>query len=276
MSGEHNHPELATDEDVVNLANSLASQIARIDQLVSRVDALESEPEPEPEPEPVPEPPPGNLLLDMDPDSGKPGGGWDYLHSAVPVGIEVAPDGVISFRTEIQDGKLIYGTERSEWANGPDDSNQYRAKQGDETWTSMSVYFDRDYPVPSSWALIEQWKVPHEGTPPQQISIAGNRLSIIGVGSEKPRKTLPFGLVNRGKRTNIVVGHGWHSDPSRGWVEVWVNGAKALNRTTLKTLEQSNDEVFWSVGQYRDTSNSGRAVLWIGRVKVGRNRSDVM
>lgn len=199
---------------------------------------------------------------------------WDYLHSAVPVGIEKAPDGVLSFRSEIQDGKLIYDTERSEWANGPGDSTRYRGKQGDETWTRLSVYLAADFPKYASWSLIEQWKVPHAGTPPQQISLTNERFSIATVGSD--RRYLPIGAIARGRRVEFVVGHLWHSEGGMGWVEVWRDGMQVLTRTTLKTLEKADDQVFWSIGQYRDKSNTGTSVAWHGRVTVGRTRAAVM
>lgn len=206
------------------------------------------------------------LLFDANPESGEQA--WCYKHSAVPIGIESAPDGVLSFRAEVQDDQLIYGTERSEWSNGPNSCDKYRAVEGDETWTRSSIYLDENFPAYSSWSLIQQWKVPFEGTPPSQIALQNEDFAIRGVGSESPRKYLSIGPIARNQRINFDVGHYWHSDPSEGWVEVWRDGVQVLPRTTLKTLEESDDEVFLSIGHYRSSSNSGTAILWAGSTQI--------
>jgi hypothetical protein len=234
-------------------------------------------------PEPEPEPPPpagGDVLWQATPEAGGLGG-WTYLHSAVSVGITSAAsgapvrNGTHSFYSEVRDGVTIFGTERSEWANGPGESTNYRYAPGDETYTAVSVYPASDFPTFSHWSLVTQWKGPYEGTPPQQISLISDQWAIVGSGQVSPRPRLVFGTIQRGAWNDFIVHHRWSSDPTVGFVEVWFNGVLALPKTFLKTCDTTTP-LFLDVGMYRDSGpTTGTARMWIDAIKIGLTKAAV-
>ena len=195
---------------------------------------------------------------------------WCFVHSAVPTGVVTSPvrAGSYSYRSEVQDGAMIYDSERSEYSNGPAACNKHLFFPGSETWTAFSVYPADDYPSYSHWSLVAQWKEPWAGTPPQQVNLQNDRWSIVGADSISPRPRFEFGTLQRGAWQDFLVHHYWSSDPSVGFVEVYLNGQLVLPKTFTRTLE-NNNAVFLSVGQYRDLSpTTGTGVLFIDEVRV--------
>jgi hypothetical protein len=228
----------------------------------------------------VPPPPPGQLLFEATPEAGGLGG-WCYSHSAVPVGIEAAADGAPardgthSFYTEVQDGVLIYSTERSEWSNGPNACSNYWFAAGDETWTAVSVFPAADFPTFSHWSLVTQWKEPDGGTPPQQISLQNDTWAMVGSDTISPRPKFTFGTIQRGQWNDFIVHHKWSSDPTVGFVEVYFQGQLALPKTFTRTID-NNNPLFLSAGQYRDkTPTTGTGRMWLDAIKVGTTREIV-
>lgn len=223
---------------------------------------------------PTPEPTPAPLFV-ADAETGDTSQ-WCYIHSGVPVGVATSPvrSGSYSYRTEIRDGVLIYDSERSEYANGPKECAKHRFNAGDETWTAVSLYLAPDFPAYTGWSLVTQWKEPFAGTPPSQIGLQNEKFNIRGVGSELPRKLLPLTPIVRGRWIDFVIHHKWSPDPAVGFVEGFVNGQLVLAKTYLKTMENTIP-LFLSVGQYRDTANSGTAILFVDEVRVGTTRASV-
>ena len=231
---------------------------------------------PPPVPAPAPPAPGGNLLFVADAETGD-ASQWCFVHSAVPVGTVTSPvrAGQYAFMAEVRDGAIIYDSERSEYANGPGDCGLHRFREGDETWTAVSILPRADFPFFNHWSLIVQWKEPFGGTPPQQINIENDVLAIVGAGSISPRPRFNFGNVQRGAWTDLVIHQKWSPDPSVGFVEVFVNGQLALPLTNTKTMENSNP-LFLSVGHYRDLGpTTGTSVLYFDEVRVGTSRASV-
>ena len=226
-------------------------------------------------PPPPPPPPSGTLLFVADAETGD-ASQWCYVHSGVSGGAttERARAGSYSFRSEIQDGVLIYDSERSEYANGPNACTKHLFYAETETWTALSLYLDPNFPAYSLWSLVAQWKEPFGGSPPSQIGLQNEQFNLRGVSSESPRKLLPLVPIVRGQWIDFLIHHYWSPDPTRGFVEVYVGGDLVLPRTYLKTMENTNP-LFLSVGHYRDTNNSGTAVLFVDEVRVGTTRSVV-
>jgi len=225
-----------------------------------------------PTPTPLPTPAPGALLFEADPAKGLTQ--FCFQHSVRPITV-VTVGGRTAYRTEIRDGELIYGTERSELANGPGACAKHRFRSGDETWTLVPIYLDPAFPAMTSWGLVTQWKVPSGGSPPSQIAIDSGGFEILGVASESPRKQIRLMPAERGVWLNFLVHHKWSTDPAVGFVEVFVNGVQRMPRTFMRTMDNATDEMFLSVGMYRDTSNTGTAVVNIGKVRVGTTRAVV-
>lgn len=202
---------------------------------------------------------------------------WCYVHSGVPVGVVTSPtrSGGYAYKSEIQDDVLIYGTERSSYENGPGTCPNYRYAMGDETWTAMSIYLAPNFPAYSAWSLVVQWKEPNAGTPPQQIGLQNERFNIRGAGSVSPRPLLDLGPIVRGQWIDFVVHQKWSSDPTVGFVEVYRNDVLVRPLTHLKTMEDGSAPLFLSVGEYRDLSNSGTAILYSDDIFIGTSRAAV-
>ena len=227
-------------------------------------------------PPPAPPPPSGTLLFVADAETGD-ASQWCYVHSAVPVGTVTSPvrAGGFAFMAEVRDDVLIYDSERSEYANGPGDCGRHRFREGDETWTAVSILPQADFPFFTHWSLVVQWKEPFGGTPPQQVNLQDDVLAIVGVGSISPRPRFNFSVVQRGAWTDLLIHHRWSPDPNVGFVEVFVNGQLALPLTYAKTMENSNP-LFLSVGHYRDLGwITGTSVLYFDEVRVGTSRASV-
>jgi hypothetical protein len=227
-------------------------------------------------PEPPP-PPVGKLLFVADAEAGDPLKEWCYVHSGVPVGVATSPvrSGKFSFRSEVQDGVTIFGTDyRSLYANGPGACSRHRYQPGDETWTAVSFYLDPTFPVYSRWSLVIQWKAPHEGTPPQQLNLQADTWSIVGSNTLSPRPRWPVGKVERGRWVDWLFHHRWSSDPAQGFVEVFRDGQLVLPQTFTRTMDSATP-LYIETGQYRDPLNKGTAILFIDDLKVGTTREVV-
>lgn len=206
---------------------------------------------------------------------------WCHAHSAVGITTVTSPvrDGRYAHRTEVRDGAEIYGTERSELANGPSLCGKDTYTEGEENFTALSVHPAADFPKYSHWSLVAQFKGPHTGTPPLQLSLTNDTWEILGSGRVSPRPRWTVGTLKRGTWNDFVIHAKWSPDPKVGWFEVYHQGQLVVPRTATATMYLDNGvatPLFLSVGQYRDTApTSGTAVLHVDAVKVGTTLSSV-
>ena len=206
---------------------------------------------------------------------------WCGQHSAVPLQIVTAPvrDGKYAYRTEIRDGQLIYGTERSEVANGPTLCGKDTYTDGEENYTAVSVYLDPSFPKYSDWSLVTQFKGPHTGTPPMQISLQNDKWSVTGSGRVTPRPRWEFGSAQRGIWNDFVLRAKWSPDPKVGWFEMYHQGKLVIPKTYTATMyldEGVATPLFLSVGQYRSLDNSGTSIMTVDAVRVGSTMAEVV
>jgi hypothetical protein len=200
---------------------------------------------------------------------------WCGVHSAVPVlPVVSAPvrDGKYAFKSEIQDGKLIYDTERSEYANGPTLCGKDTYTEGEENYTAVSVFPTAGFPVYNFWSLVTQFKGPHTGTPPMQIALQNDTFSIVGSGRISPRPSWKIAALKRGAWNDFIIHAKWSPDASTGWFEVYYQGQLVIPKTFTSTMYLDNGvatPLFLSVGQYRSLDNSGTSTLYVDAVKVG-------
>jgi hypothetical protein len=225
---------------------------------------------------------PGMLFFVGDAETGD-ASQWCVVHSAValppPVSSPVR-DGVYSFKSEVQDGALIYDTERSEYANGPTLCGKYTYTEGSETFTAVSIYPESNFPRYSHWSLVTQFKGPHTGTPPMQISLQNDKWEIVGSGRVSPRPRWFIANISRGTWNDFILHAYWSPNATVGWFEVYYQGALVIPKTYTSTMYIDSGvatPLFLSVGQYRDTSpTSGTGVLYVDAVKVGTTLQSVM
>lgn len=206
---------------------------------------------------------------------------WCGQHSAVPLQVVSAPvrDGRFAYRTEIRDGQLIYGTERSEMANGPTLCGKDTYTAGEENYTAVSVYLDPSFPKYADWSLVTQFKGPHTGTPPMQISLQNDKWSVTGSGRVSPRPRWEFGSVQRGVWNDFVLRAKWSPDPKVGWFEMYHQGKLVIPKTYTSTMYLDNGvatPLFLSVGQYRSLDNSGTSIMTVDAVRVGSTMAEVL
>jgi hypothetical protein len=205
---------------------------------------------------------------------------WCGEHSAVPLQIVTAPvrDGRFAYRTEIRDGQLIYGTERSEMANGPNLCGKDTYTEGEENYTAVSVYLDPSFPRYSDWSLVTQFKGPHTGTPPMLISLQNDKWSVMGSGRVSPRPRWEFGSVKRGIWNDFVLRAKWSPDPKVGWFEMYHQGKLVIPKTYTATMYLDDGvatPLFLSVGQYRSLDNNGTSIMTVDAVRVGSTMAEV-
>ena len=205
-----------------------------------------------------------------------------HVHSAVrlpPVVTSPVRDGKYAFKSEVRDGAEIYGTERSEFANGPTLCGKHTYKEGDVNYTAVSIFPEANFPRYSHWSLVTQFKGPHTGTPPMQISLKDDKWEILGNGRISPRPRWLIGTMKRGTWNDFVVHAKWSPDPRVGWFEVYFQGELVIPRTYTSTMYLDDGvatPLFLSVGQYRDTGpTSGTAVLYVDAVRVGNSLAEV-
>lgn len=203
-------------------------------------------------------------------------GQWCHEHSAVDLPAPVTSpvrDGRYAYRTEVRDGAEIYGTERSELANGPTLCGKDTYTDGEENYTAFSVHPAANFPKYSHWSLVAQFKGPRTGTPPLQVSLVNDTWEILGSGRVSPRPRWTVGTLKRGIWNDFVIHARWSPDPKVGWFEVYHQGRLVVPKTYTATMYLDSGvatPLFLSVGQYRDTApTSGTAVLHVDAVKVG-------
>lgn len=254
-----------------------AALVAERDRRIRVIDSLLAIPAPAPAPAPVPAAP---LLFLADAETGD-AKQWCHVHSAVPVGVVTSPvrDGRYAFKAEVRDGALIYSSERSEYANGPTLCGKHTYKAGDENWTAISIYPAADFPKYTHWSLVAQFKGPHTGTPPLQISLRNDEWGIYGSGRVNPRPYWKVGVMQRGAWNDFVLHVKWSPDPAVGWFEVYYQGQLVIPKTSTATMYLDSGvatPLFLSVGHYRDSGpTTGTAILYVDAVKVGLSLADV-
>jgi len=217
---------------------------------------------------------PGSLSFLGDAETGNTSQ-WCDAHSAVGLTTVTSPvrDGRYAYRTEVRDGAQVYGTERSELANGPSLCGKDTYTVGEENFTALSVRPAADFPKYSHWSLVAQFKGPHTGTPPLQISLINDTWAVLGSGRVSPRPRWTVGALERGAWNDFVIHAKWSPDPKVGWFAVYYQGQLVVPKTSTATMYLDDGvptPLFLSVGQYRDTApTSGTAVLHVDAVKVG-------
>jgi hypothetical protein len=109
------------------------------------------------------------------------------------------------------------------------------ASEGEELTYSWSTMFAPDYPSSPYWQDFLQWKNEGTGSPPLQMKVEGEQISI-QAGSQVNYSKLWSTPLVRGQWLDFSVRVHWSQDPAKGWVEATYNGQQVLSRTPLATL----------------------------------------
>lgn len=159
--------------------------------------------------------------------------------------------------------------------------------EGDESWWAWSTYFPDGWnPDPeTTWNTITQWH--HTGsscgvpltfkadTRPDPDNI---RLVVRGGDLDSDCQSQHYQLfvlydIEKNRWYDHVLHVKWSSDPSVGFVEVWVNGVKVVPKTHAATLYTGQD-VYVKQGFYRGDSSLTSEIVHDGLIR-GESLADV-
>jgi hypothetical protein len=140
------------------------------------------------------------------------------------------------------------------------------ASEGEELTYSWRTMFATNYPSAPQWQDFLQWKNEGTGTPPLQMKVEGEQISI-QTGSQFNYKKLWTTPLVRGQWLDFSVRIHWSENAATGWVEVTYNGQQVLSRTPLATLYPGLSN-YLKMGLYRAAAVSGTGVVYHDRLRV--------
>jgi hypothetical protein len=167
---------------------------------------------------------------------------------AVDPGVRLLPR-VHTIRLEVHPGDNLWGGERADVFYGGQTPAQLGIAEGRTQWWGWST---RTAPTYRAQTRYAKWNVlmdfHNTATAPQAniafaVDAATNRLAFdVYAGDPHDPHWSSHGvhrLLDRfvpGKRYDFALGVHWSTDQRLGWVEVWVNGHRAVARTATATL----------------------------------------
>ena len=163
-------------------------------------------------------------------------------------------EGKYAGRFELHPGDTYAGGNRAEMFNYTHDS------EGTEGWYSWYTLFPSDFPSETNlgWQIWTQWHSTLAiSAPPVKFTAKGDTISF---GTNK-KPTLWTGPMNRGQWQAFRMHAFWSSDPTKGYVELWVNGVQVVQRTYDATLIAGYDN-YWKQGLYRSPNATTTAVIY--------------
>jgi uncharacterized protein (TIGR03382 family) len=150
---------------------------------------------------------------------------------------------------------------------------QSNEQEGSEYFYKWSTKFDETYPSSSTWQLFAQWH--HSGccgSPPIQFVVKGEQMSL-EVGPEG--KTVWTSPLVRGQWRDFVFHVKWSADASVGYVELYLDGEKVLERTSAQTMFPG-DGVYLKVGLYRNETIGPVGIVYHDGWMMATELEDVM
>ena len=181
---------------------------------------------------------------------------------------DLVRQGRFAARFEVRDGDNK-GGERAELAR-----TGFKEKPGSEYWYGWSTFFATDFPGGEGWQEIIQWKGDDSGSPPLTVDVDNNVLKLQAGPQLRDRTPLWKTPLQRGRWLDFVVHVKWSPDPRVGFVEMWFNGQKVLERRFLNTM-YPGEENYLKQGLYRSSDISGPSVLWHDAMRVGTSFDSV-
>jgi hypothetical protein len=169
--------------------------------------------------------------------------------------------GAYAARYEVRDGDAWALGERAEVAG--DDGATVR--EGDERWYEFSLKFDQNFPsVTGDFFLVMQWHAGH-GSPPMALAVnRHDQLVLEGYVGKSP--AMVIGDITRGQWVDYRVHVKFSKSFSKGWAEVYRNGALAVARHPR--VNMSDGHSYLKMGIYRSRTERTTAVLWQDGLRV--------
>jgi uncharacterized protein (TIGR03382 family) len=190
----------------------------------------------------------------------------DGLVSRVTVVSSPVRQGKRAVRIELRNGDVSNNGTRNElfW-----DAAQ---TEGMDRYYAWSTWFDVEYPSEASWQVFTQWHhTGNTGSPPLEMDVYGEELRFYTRGTT----VLWSAPLVRGVWHDFILHVHWSADASLGFVELWYEGVKVLDRKPLATL-YSGQSALMKQGLYRDSSIGPTAVVFHDGMTVATALADVV
>jgi polysaccharide lyase-like protein len=172
-------------------------------------------------------------------------------------------------RFEIRPGDQVSHGERAELAYASGES------EGVESWWGWSVYFPDGF-VPGRWTVFTQWHDDPAGqyAPPVLFEVVKGSLMLLVRGGVPPSKPAVWrlGKVEVDRWYDFVFHVRWAADRT-GFVELWLNGKRVVQKTQLATIYRGKPN-YLKVGNYRYPAGTP-SVLYVDEIKRGVRKEDV-
>lgn len=131
-------------------------------------------------------------------------------------------------------------------------------KEGDNVWYRWQTRFPGWYGITPKWQLLTQFhQISDVGIGvPLHFALHGVRLSMRVMGptydaiGDYNGGILWTTEMQRNQEYDFLLNVSWSKDPTKGWVELFVNGTQVVKRTYRATL--ADDGVYLKQGLYRD------------------------
>lgn len=130
-------------------------------------------------------------------------------------------------------------------------------------WKTM---FAADYPSSPLYQDVAQWKNEGEGTPPFQIKVEGEEISLQAGWQHTWKKFWKTPLV-RNQWLEFEVKMKFSVNPGEGWAEIRFNGEEVMPRTAMQNL-YPNLKNYFKIGLYRHDQIQPTGVVYHDDVQI--------
>jgi len=181
----------------------------------------------------------------------------EHPRSASPGG--GAPDTSLPYemRVEMRDGDPEMPFDQT--ANGERHELQTGTvwTSGQTRWVGWWEYIETWPSVNRDWQIIFQAKTPNTTSPGIDVQVWADTLRVVTpwASTNTPIST----PIQRGRWYHVALGFNQSTDPSKGWVELWLDGKQIGSRYTGKTAPAEGG-VYMKTGIYRADSINGQVV----------------
>jgi len=146
---------------------------------------------------------------------------------------------------------------------------------GSVRWYDFTVYIPTDFTTADDdkWLDLTQWKGYRGGSPPLALEVKRDRLRLGGTEG-----SASLGRIADGQWTRLTFGVHWSADDD-GWVEVWRDGERVVERTAGPTMDEVDgepDPVYLKQGIYRTKKWEVTHVVYFGPLTIATTRDAAM
>jgi hypothetical protein len=184
-------------------------------------------------------------------------------------------DGRYRVRVEVRDGDVEpeTGSERCQLVGPPLPDER-------ERWFRHAIYVPSAADPPDSWQIMSQWYSVSGGSPPLALfNNMGLPMRWSLRHGDSSRTYWRSRRLARDHWHEIVVGVFLSEAPSRGWVEVWLDGKQQTlenGRTRMHGQTRGSEPGAFTTGIYRDPDATGTGIQYMDQYSIGPTRESVM